>query len=111
MSARNNALMSGLALAAALGSALASISPAQAQSAMAPGADVGKEKCYGIAAAGKNDCAAGPGTSCAGTSTKDYQGSAWKYVPAGTCVTTASPTSPTKFGQLKAYTAPKAKKA
>ncbi|MEM6586581.1 MAG: DUF2282 domain-containing protein [Pseudomonadota bacterium] len=47
-----------------------------------------KEKCYGISLAGKNDCAAGPGTSCAGTSVVDYQGNAWKYVDAGTCETT-----------------------
>lgn len=47
----------------------------------------GKEKCYGIAMAGQNDCAAGPGTTCAGTSTMDYQGNAWKAVPAGTCTT------------------------
>ena len=45
----------------------------------------GKEKCYGIALAGQNDCAAGAGTTCAGTSTKDYQANAWKAVPAGTC--------------------------
>jgi uncharacterized membrane protein len=45
-----------------------------------------KEKCYGVALKGKNDCAAGPGTSCAGTSTVDYQGNAWKFVAAGTCV-------------------------
>jgi uncharacterized membrane protein len=50
-----------------------------------------KEKCYGIAKAGKNDCAAGPGTSCAGTSTRDYQGNAWKLVPAGTCLRTRTP--------------------
>ena len=43
------------------------------------------EKCYGVALAGKNDCAAGPGTTCAGTSTKDYQGNAWSMVEAGTC--------------------------
>lgn len=43
------------------------------------------EKCYGVSLAGKNDCAAGPGTSCAGTSTVDYQGNAWKYVDAGSC--------------------------
>lgn len=43
------------------------------------------EKCYGIAKAGQNDCAAGPGTTCAGTSTVDYQGNAWKLVPEGTC--------------------------
>ena len=46
------------------------------------------EKCYGVAKAGKNDCAAGPGTTCAGTSVRDYQGNAWKLVPAGTCLTT-----------------------
>lgn len=44
-----------------------------------------KEKCYGVALAGQNGCAAGPGTSCAGTSTVDYQGNAWKLVDAGTC--------------------------
>lgn len=43
------------------------------------------EKCYGVAKAGKNDCAAGPGTTCAGTSTVDAQGDAWMYVPKGTC--------------------------
>ena len=45
----------------------------------------GGEKCYGISKAGKNDCAAGRGTTCAGTSTIDYQGNAWKYVAKGTC--------------------------
>ncbi|MEK6540523.1 MAG: DUF2282 domain-containing protein [Pseudomonadota bacterium] len=44
------------------------------------------EHCFGIALKGHNDCAAGPGTSCAGTSTIDYQGNAWKAVPVGTCV-------------------------
>lgn len=44
-----------------------------------------KEKCYGVAMAGQNDCAAGPGTTCAGTSSVDYQGNAWKLVDAGTC--------------------------
>ncbi|MET0070656.1 MAG: DUF2282 domain-containing protein [Candidatus Thiodiazotropha sp.] len=43
------------------------------------------EKCYGVAKAGKNDCAAGPGTSCAGTSTTDAQGNAWMLVLKGTC--------------------------
>ncbi|MDG3041987.1 BufA1 family periplasmic bufferin-type metallophore [Roseicyclus marinus] len=46
-----------------------------------------QEKCYGISLAGENDCAAGPGTTCAGTSTVDYQGNAWTFVAAGTCVT------------------------
>lgn len=46
----------------------------------------GKEKCFGVALAGQNDCAAGAGTSCAGTSTVDFQGNSWKYVERGTCV-------------------------
>ena len=45
-----------------------------------------KEKCYGIALAGQNDCAAGAGTTCAGTSKVDYQGNAWTLVPAGDCL-------------------------
>lgn len=53
--------------------------------------NAGKEKCYGISLAGQNDCAAGPGTSCAGSSKKDYQGNAWKLVPKGTCTTIETP--------------------
>ncbi|MBE0623107.1 MAG: DUF2282 domain-containing protein [Burkholderiales bacterium] len=49
------------------------------------------EKCYGVSEAGKNDCAAGPGTSCAGTSKVDYQGNAWTLVPKGTCTTIKTP--------------------
>jgi uncharacterized membrane protein len=45
-----------------------------------------KEKCFGISVAGENDCAAGPGTTCAGTSSIDYQGNAWALVNAGTCL-------------------------
>ncbi len=69
-----------LAAAATTLTAIAAASTAPAQAAGA------KEKCYGVALKAKNDCAAGPGTSCAGTSTVDYQGSAWKYVSKGTCV-------------------------
>ena len=50
-----------------------------------------KEKCYGISLAGKNDCAAGAGTTCAGTSKRDYQGNAWKYVAKGTCAKIKTP--------------------
>ncbi len=50
-------------------------------------------KCYGVAEAGENDCAAGPGTTCAGTSTVDYQGNAWTLVPAGTCESTTIETA------------------
>ena len=49
------------------------------------------EKCYGVSLAGENDCAAGPGTTCAGSSTVDYQGNAWTFVPAGTCETMELP--------------------
>ena len=45
-----------------------------------------KEKCFGVALAGKNDCAAGAGTTCAGTSKVNFQGNSWKYVAKGTCV-------------------------
>ena len=89
--------MSALALATAVGTALSmAAAPATAQPA-------DQEKCYGVALKGKNDCAAGPGTTCAGTSKVDYQGNAWKYVPKGTCENTASPKSPTGFGQLEAF--------
>ena len=50
-------------------------------------AEAANVKCYGVSLAGQNDCAAGPGTSCQGTSTIDYQGNAWKFVAEGTCKT------------------------
>lgn len=87
------------ALALALGAALITAAlPASADDMMA-----GKEKCYGVALKSKNDCKAGAGTTCAGTAKKDFQGNAWKLVPAGTCVSTASPTSPTGMGQLMEF--------
>ncbi|MEM1366271.1 MAG: DUF2282 domain-containing protein [Pseudomonadota bacterium] len=49
------------------------------------GAHAASIKCYGVSLAGENDCAAGPGTTCAGTSTVDYQGNAWTYVEAESC--------------------------
>lgn len=68
-----------------------------------PAEAASKEKCYGVALAGQNDCAAGPGTSCAGSSKTDYQSNAWKLVPAGTCMDMESKTSSTGHGQLKAF--------
>lgn len=64
-----------------------------------------KERCYGVSLAGKNDCAAGPGTTCAGTSKVDYQANAWKYVAKGTCTTMKTPTgmgmlNPGKTGKM-----------
>lgn len=50
-----------------------------------------QEKCYGVALAGKNDCKAGAGTTCAGTSKVDYQGNAWKFVAKGTCTKMKTP--------------------
>lgn len=61
-----------------------------------------KEKCYGVALKGQNDCAAGEGTSCAGTSTIDYQGNAWKYVDAGTCTTMETPKGKGSLEPIKA---------
>ncbi|THF53763.1 BufA1 family periplasmic bufferin-type metallophore [Allorhizobium terrae] len=72
-------------LAASLGAALAVVGTLPAQAADT------KEKCYGIAMKGQNDCAAGPGTTCAGTSKIDYQQNAWKLVPAGSCETMKTP--------------------
>lgn len=93
---------SAAAMALALSAALTiAATPAAAQSA-------DKEKCFGVALKGKNDCAAGPGTTCAGTSKVDYQGNAWSLVPKGTCEKTASPTSPTGSGQLVAFKEKKA---
>ncbi len=77
-------------LAAALTAQVAG--PAAAEGAM--------EKCFGVSLAGKNDCAAGPGTTCAGTSKVDFQGNAWKLVPAGTCVTMELPEG--RMGSLEA---------
>jgi uncharacterized membrane protein len=85
------------AVALAIGAVLASL-PAAAQQ---PAAD--KEKCFGVALKGKNDCAAGAGTTCAGTAKKDFQGNAWSYVAKGTCTKMASKTSPTGFGQLAEF--------
>jgi len=50
-----------------------------------------KEKCFGVALKGQNDCAAGPGTTCQGTSTMDFQGNSWKFVQGGTCASIQVP--------------------
>jgi uncharacterized membrane protein len=95
-------LQTASVFALALGAAITlSAAPAAAQ-----GAD--KEKCFGVSLKGKNDCAAGPGTTCAGTSKTDYQGNAWTLVPKGSCEKTASKTSPTGMGQLKEFKEKKA---
>ncbi len=85
------ARIAGLATTTALAASVAT-TPVAAQK-------VPMEKCYGIAKAGQNDCSAGAGTSCAGTSTRDFQGNAWKLVKQGTCEKTATPKG---NGSLKA---------
>lgn len=98
--------LSAAGLALAFGAAL-SLASATAHAADDM-KDMGKEKCYGVSMKGKNDCAAGAGTTCAGTSARDYQGNAWKYVAKGTCEKTASPSSDTGHGQLMAFKEKKA---
>lgn len=86
----NSAPVSAIAaivMAAVSAAAVFTANDAQA----APAGKSAMEKCYGIAKAGKNDCAAGPGTSCAGSSTRDYQDNAWKLVKAGTCLAIKTP--------------------
>ncbi|MFC4723802.1 DUF2282 domain-containing protein [Glycocaulis abyssi] len=61
----------------------------------------GMERCYGIALAGENDCAAGPGTTCAGTSTVDFQGNAWTLVPEGTCEDIQTPYGPGSLEEIE----------
>ncbi|MDD0973484.1 DUF2282 domain-containing protein [Pseudomonas fontis] len=93
----NNKTLTTATLVLALGSAIGlAAMPAHAADDM--------EKCFGVAMKGKNDCAAGAGTTCAGTAKMNDQANAWKLVPKGTCEKTASSTSPTGFGQMAAFT-------
>ena len=80
-------IVSAAALAGAVATALTSIAAASplSKAEIKAATDARKEKCYGIALKGQNDCAAGPGTTCQGTSTMDFQGNAWKFVRSGTC--------------------------
>ncbi len=83
--------------------ALATLALAAIASGAATAADnKDQEKCYGVSTAGKNDCAAGPGTTCAGTSKVDYQGNAWKYVAKGTCTTMSTPKGKGALAPIKA---------
>lgn len=90
-----NTKIAAAALAGSFAAALTiAASPAAAQSP-------DKERCYGVSKAGKNDCAAGPGTTCAGTSKVDYQGNAWTYVPKGTCAAMKTPKGQGSLAPLK----------
>ena len=99
MSAKH--VVTSLVLAGAVSTALATLAvagpltKAEAEAAVA----AKKEKCFGVALKGQNDCAAGPGTTCQGTSTVDFQGNAWKFVQGGTCTSIDLPGG--KKGSLK----------
>jgi uncharacterized membrane protein len=96
-----NKSITAAALACALGAALTvTAAPVAAADKMAD-----SEKCFGVALKGKNDCKAGAGTTCAGTSKVDHQANAWSLVPKGTCEKTASKTSPTGYGQMAEFKA------
>jgi len=95
LSTSRYATAAGLALAMSAALTIAA-APIAAQAA-------DTEKCFGVALKGKNDCKAGAGTTCAGTSKVDYQGNAWSMVPKGTCEKTVSKTSPTGHGQMKEF--------
>jgi uncharacterized membrane protein len=78
---RNRRLIIASALAAAVaGPALAVVASAGGQEPAFKA-----EKCYGIAKAGKNDCASTGSSSCAGTSKVNGDPKAWLYVPVGYC--------------------------
>jgi uncharacterized membrane protein len=77
---------------AIIGAAAALVSTAGTTGPVKP--QPNKDKCYGISLAGRNDCAAGAGTTCAGTSKRSYQGNAWKYVARGTCASIRTPKGP-----------------
>jgi uncharacterized membrane protein len=86
-------------LAATLAFSLATLATSAHAASNSNAAKPAMEKCYGVALAGKNDCAAGPGTTCAGTAQANYQGNAWILVAKGTCTTIKTPKG---FGSLQA---------
>jgi uncharacterized membrane protein len=96
-----------ITLALALGAAFTATACGPSSNLPATAQMPDKDKCFGVALKGKNDCKAGAGTTCAGTSTVDYQANAWSLVPKGTCDKTVSKTSPTGFGQLAEFNAKK----
>jgi len=116
MSNRTMSILVAGAFAAALGSLAAGSAIAQGmskadqekmmmekQKEVASALKGGKfEKCYGVALKGQNDCFAGAGTTCAGTSTVNYQGNAFKLVAKGTCTTISTPNGPGSLTAKKA---------
>ena len=86
-------VVSSAVLASAMATAIASMATAAPLTPAQAKADLGAhmQKCYGVALKGQNDCAAGPGTTCQGTSTMDFQGNSWKFVIGGTCTSIVVP--------------------
>ncbi len=76
-------MRTSLLIASAIAATVASPILANAAPNTAP--DYKVELCYGVAAAGKNDCATLHGHSCAGMATIAKDPASWIYVPAGTC--------------------------
>jgi uncharacterized membrane protein len=71
---------------ALIAAALATVCGAAASAPPMPSASGDKEKCFGVAKAGQNDCAAVNGShSCAGQAKADHGAADWKYVAKGTC--------------------------
>ena len=91
---RTAPLLTALVMASAMGAALTTVAISSASAAE-------MDKCYGVALKGQNDCKAGEGTSCAGTSTIDYQGNSWKLVPKGTCVSMQTPLGAGSLEEIK----------
>ena len=113
----NKQVVTALLAGAALASASAAIAKPNAQLKLSAEAPEGvqaefsgwqegeslpgrKDKCYGIALAGENDCKAGAGTSCEGTSTTDFQGNAWTYAPKGSCEFIVTPQGPGSLSEV-----------
>lgn len=97
-------LLGAIALAAAgtAGAADSMSMPMMMKKPVTAAQMVGHEKCYGVAKAHENDCKAGAGTTCAGTSKVDYQGNAWSLVPKGTCTSIKTPKGRGSLKPLKA---------
>ncbi len=80
--------------------AIAGVIALAATQAQAADPKAPKEKCYGIAKAGQNDCGTARHT-CAGKATQDNAPDEWKYVPKGTCEKAGGKLTPGDSGKGK----------
>src|SRR5438128_1582640 len=81
---KENTMLNSRLLISSAVAAVTSLAASGAFAGPAPQPDYSFEKCFGVSKAGVNDCQTAT-HSCAGTASKDNQGDAWIYVPAGTC--------------------------